>query len=74
MTGTTFETETVAVDRLIARVLRRAHAAMEAQDSPDEARAVLYLAHAFADELATMDPGFDRLGFIKDATEERSLT
>jgi hypothetical protein len=55
---------------MIARVLRRAHGTMEARNAPDEARAILSVAHSFADELATLDPRFDRLQFIKDATEE----
>jgi hypothetical protein len=66
------ETPHQAVDELIARVLSRAHRAMESHDAPDEARAVLHLAHSFADELATLDPRFDRLQFIKDVTEDPS--
>jgi hypothetical protein len=58
------------VDELIARVLRRAHGTMEAHDAPDEARAVLHVAHSFADELAALDPRFDRLRFIKEVTED----
>jgi hypothetical protein len=57
---------------LIARVLRRAHETMEARNAPDEARAVLHVAHLFADELAALDPRFDRLQFIKDATDDPS--
>jgi hypothetical protein len=60
------------LDQLIARVLSRAHATMEAHNAPDEARAVLHVAHSFADELATMDPRFDRMQFIKQATEDPS--
>jgi hypothetical protein len=45
---------------------------MEAVNAPNEARAVLNVAHSFADELATLDPRFDRLQFIKDATEDPS--
>jgi hypothetical protein len=66
------ETPHETVDELIARVLRRAHGTMEALNSPGEARAVLHVAHSFADELATLDPRFDRLQFIKDATEDPS--
>jgi hypothetical protein len=66
------ETPHETVDQLIARVLHRAHQTAEAHDAPDEARAMLYLAHSFADELATLDPRFDRLQFIKDATEDPS--
>jgi hypothetical protein len=63
------ETPHETVDELIARVLRQAHETMEALDAPSEARAVLHVAHSFADELAALDPRFDRLQFIKDATE-----
>jgi hypothetical protein len=66
------ETPYETVDELIARVLRRAHGTMEAQGAPGEARAVLHVAHSFADELATLDPRFDRLQFIKDVTEDPS--
>jgi hypothetical protein len=66
------ETPHEAVDELIARVLSRAHQTMEARNAPDEARAVLHVAHSFADELATLDPRFDRLQFIEDVTEDPS--
>jgi hypothetical protein len=66
------ETPHETVDELIARVLRRAHGTMEAMNIPGEARAVLHVAHSFADELATLDPQFDRLQFIKDITEDPS--
>jgi hypothetical protein len=57
------------IGELIAGVLRRAHGTMEALDSPAEARAVLHVAQSFADELAMLDPRFDRLQFIKHVTE-----
>src|ERR671925_630879 len=57
-----------AVDQLIARVLDRAHRTAEAVDEPNQARTILHVAQSFADELATADPRFDRLQFIKDAT------
>ena len=63
------ETPHETVDELIARVLRRAHGTMEAHGSPSEARAILHVAHSFADELSKLDPRFDRLQFIKDVTE-----
>jgi hypothetical protein len=66
---TALERDPEAVDQLIARVLSRAHRTMEARDVPSEARAILHVAHSFADELATLDPRFDRLQFIKDVTE-----
>jgi acyl transferase domain-containing protein len=66
------ETPHETVDELIARVLHRAHRTAEAHDAPDEARAVLHMAQSFADELATLAPRFDRVQFIKDATEDPS--
>jgi hypothetical protein len=59
-------------DELVARVLGRAHRMAEALNQPDEARAILRVANSFADELAIQDPRFDRLQFIKDATEDPS--
>ena len=61
-----------AVDELVARVLSRAHRAIEHLGSPHEARAILHVAHSFADELADLDPRFDRLQFMKDVTEDPS--
>jgi hypothetical protein len=58
-----------AVDQFVARVLRRAHEAAEARNAPSEARAILDVAHLFADELTASHPGFDRLGFVEAATE-----
>jgi hypothetical protein len=55
-------------DDLITRVLGRAHRSMEAMTMPNEARAILHVAHSFADELSTLDPDFDRVQFIKDVT------
>ena len=57
------------VDQFVARVLRRAHHSAEASNAPSEARAILGLAHLFADELTDSDPGFDRLSFVAAATE-----
>jgi hypothetical protein len=70
MTSPADNSQAEAVDQLIARVLRRTHRTMEDLDAPDEARAVLHVAHAFADELSDLDPRFDRVQFIKDATED----
>ena len=70
MTVTAIQRNPEALDQLIARVLGREHRAMEALDSPDEARTILHVAHSFADELATVDPRFDRLRFIRDVTED----
>jgi len=58
-----------AVDQFVARVLRRAHEAAEARNAPSEARAILGVAHLFADELTASHPGFDRPGFVGAATE-----
>ncbi len=66
------ERDPETVDQLIARVLGRVHRRMEALNAPSEARAILHVAHSFADELSTLDPQFDRLQFIKDATEDPS--
>jgi hypothetical protein len=60
------------VEQLIARVLGRAHRTAEALNAPDEARAILHVAHSFADELATTNPRFDRLRFIHAATQDPS--
>ena len=58
-----------AVDQFVARVLRRAHQSAEARNAPNEARAILDVAHLFADELTASDPGFDRFSFVAAATE-----
>jgi hypothetical protein len=63
------EDEAEAVDQFVARVLRRAHQSAEARNAPSEARAILDVAHLFADEWIATDPGFDRLGFVEAATE-----
>jgi hypothetical protein len=57
-----------AVEELIAHILRRARAMAEALNAPNEARAVLRVAHSFADELAATNPRFDRLRFIRAVT------
>lgn len=58
----------VAVEQLIAHVLRRAHQAAERFNGPDEARAIFHVAVSFAEELSTTSPEFDRSRFIKAAT------
>jgi hypothetical protein len=63
------ESDEEAVDQFVARVLRRAHERAEARNAPNEARAILGLAHLFADELIVSQPEFDRLGFVEAATE-----
>ena len=63
------ERELEAVDQFVARVLRRAHDAAESRNAPSEARAILEVAHLFADELSAGDPWFDRIGFVAAATD-----
>jgi hypothetical protein len=58
---------------LIAGVLSRAHQTVEDLNSPNEARVILNVAQMFADELADLDPDFDRLQFIEDITEDPQL-
>jgi hypothetical protein len=60
-----------AADQLIARVLQRAYESME-EVAPDEARALLHVAHSFADELAVRDPRFDRVQFMKEVMSDPS--
>jgi len=66
------EGDVEAVDQFVARVLRRAHESAEARNAPNEARAILGVAHLFADELTASHPGFDRFGFVAAATEAPS--
>ena len=67
--GALVESDEEAVDQFVARVLRRAHESAEARNAPTEARAILDVAHMFADELIVSQPGFDRLRFVEAATE-----
>ena len=69
MTHALVEGDPEAVDQFVARVLRRAHHRAEARNAPSEARAILDVAHLFADELTATHPGFDRLEFVTAATE-----
>ena len=64
--------DTAAIEELIAHVLGRAHGMAERVNAPDEARAILHVAHSFADELARVDPQFDRPRFIHKATNSAS--
>jgi hypothetical protein len=57
------------VERFVARVLRRAHESAEARNAANEARAILGVAHLFADELTASRPEFDRVGFVTAATD-----
>ena len=71
-TAAPVEMDAEAIAQLIAYVLCRAHQTACALMAPDEARAILSVAHSFADELAAANPGFDRLRFIRNATEDPS--
>jgi hypothetical protein len=66
------ESDTEALDQFVARVLRTAHQTAQIHDAPSDARAILGVAHLFADELTASDPGFDRIGFVEAATESSS--
>jgi len=66
---TLVERDEEAVDEFVARVLHTAHQIAEDRNAPSEARAILDVAHMFADELTAGDPEFDRLGFVIAATE-----
>lgn len=66
---TLLEGEEEAIDQFVARVLRTAHQIAEDRNAPTEARAILDVAHMFADELTASDPDFDRVGFVVAATE-----
>ena len=58
----------VAVEKFIAYVLRRAHRTTVANNAPNDARGILHVTHCFADELAIANPRFDRLLFVRAAT------
>ena len=52
----------------IVEVLGRAHRTAQAADEPGEARAILNVAHEFANELAAARADFDRKRFIHEIT------
>jgi hypothetical protein len=54
---------------MLAGMLCRAHRKAHDRGQPEEARAILHVAHSFADELDSMSEEFDRLGFIHSATD-----
>jgi NADH dehydrogenase/NADH:ubiquinone oxidoreductase subunit G len=56
----------------IVEVLGRARRTALAADDPGEARAILNVAHDFADELSGARADFDRVRFIGEIMEERS--
>ena len=53
----------------IIEVLGRAHRTAEAAEELGEARAILHVAHSFANELAGARADFDRTRFIREITE-----
>ena len=55
----------------IVEVLGRGHRKAIAANEPGEARAILHVAHEFADELAGARADFDRGRFIREITEDR---
>jgi hypothetical protein len=56
----------------IVEVLGRAHRRAVAANEPGEARAILHIAHEFANELAAARADFDRVRFIGEITADRS--
>ena len=56
----------------ISEVLGRGHRTAMAANELGEARAILHMAHAFANELAAARSDFDRGRFIREITEDRS--
>ena len=54
----------------IVEVLGRAHRTAMAADELGEARAILHVAHAFANELAAARSDFDRGRFIREITAD----
>jgi hypothetical protein len=53
----------------ISEVLGRAHRTAEAAGEPGEARAILHVAHSFANELGAARADFDREKFIGEIME-----
>jgi len=56
----------------VSEVLGRAHRTAEAANEPGEARAILHVAHSFANELAAARADFDRSRFIRGITADQS--
>ena len=56
----------------LSEVLGRAHRTADAANEPGEARAILHVAHEFADELAAARPDFDRDRFIGEIMKRPS--
>jgi hypothetical protein len=55
----------------LVEVLGRAHRTALAANEPGEARAILNVAHEFANELAGARADFDRVRFIEGITEDQ---
>jgi hypothetical protein len=55
----------------VSEVLGRGHRKAVAANQPGEARAILHVAHEFANELAAARADFDRMRFIREITEAR---
>jgi hypothetical protein len=55
----------------ISEVLGREHRTAMAANELGEARAILHVAHAFANELAAARSDFNRGRFIREITEDR---
>jgi hypothetical protein len=55
----------------IVEVLGRGHRTAVAAHEPGEARAILHMAHEFANELAAARADFDRARFIREITADR---
>ena len=56
----------------IVEVLGRGHRTAVAANEPGDARAILHMAHEFANELAAARADFDRVRFIREITDDRS--
>ena len=56
----------------IVEVLGRGHRRAVTADDMGEARAILHVAHEFANELGAARADFDRVRFIREITEDRS--
>jgi hypothetical protein len=65
--------DALVVVELIAYVLGRAHRMAEAHHAPTAARAILYVADSFADDLESAVPRFDRMQFIQAVTAHPTL-
>jgi hypothetical protein len=69
MGDTMLRADLEALHEVIVRVLHQVHQTAKELDTPNDARVILHVAHSFADELATTNPQFDRLAFVRAATD-----